>query len=226
MYPEDRVLVGVCKTKRDLTFARDAHWYRIPQGQMPRGVYTEYIALFVSGSVFKEQSGTVAYYARWQGVELARRRELIPSQPDHKRADEVYYKIKLGELKTKTPPITNPTKRVITFVHTTWDRFISARTIADLYSDADRFVDRIYHALRSPQLRVERWWEADYKQTGYAPQLRIICQKGDVVASTEPGMGNVYLDASKGDDELLAQIRDEIARHDGPYMIDLPPDFL
>jgi hypothetical protein len=224
MYPEDRVLVGVIKAKRDLKFARDEHWYRIPQEQMPRGVYAEYIAFFLSGKVFKEQSGTIPYYARRQGVELARRRDLVPKQPNHKRADKVYYKVSLGELQGKVPPVTNPTNRPISFIRTTWDRFVNAREIKDLYSDADHFVDRIYHALKSPQMRIERFWEADQRVTGYAPQLRIICQQGEVVASTEASDGAIYLDAGKDDDELLAHIRAEIARHDGPYMVRMPLD--
>ncbi len=224
MYPEDRVLIGVITTKRDLKFARESHWYRIPQQRLPRGVYAEYIAFFLSGKVFGEQSGSIPYYARRKGVELARRRELIPAQRNHKRADEVYYKIGLEPLQIKQPPITNPTRRVITFINTTWDRFLAATEIGDLYSQADYFVDRIYHALRSPYMRIERYWEADQYQTGYAPQLRILCQRGEVVASTDDNEGGVYLDASKNDDELLAEIRAEIARHDGPYSLRIPYD--
>lgn len=219
MYPEDRVLVGVIKTKRDLTFAREQHWYRIPQEQMTRGIYAEYIAFFLSGTVFKEQSGSIAYYARRGGVELARRRDLIPTQPNHKRADNVYYKVGLEEFQVKTPPITNPTHRSISFIHTTWDRFVNAREIADLYSTADYFVDRIYHALKSPQIRIQRFWEANQKTTGYAPQLRILCQKGEVIASTDKDDGNIYLDINKGEDEILAEIKAAIASKDGPVMM-------
>lgn len=76
MYPEDRVLVGVVNTKRDFAFARDDHWYRIPQQRMPNGVHVEYIALFFSGAVFKEKSGGVHYFAQKRGVELAYRHQL------------------------------------------------------------------------------------------------------------------------------------------------------
>ncbi len=222
MYPEDRVLIGVINTKRDLKFARESHWYRIPQVRLPRGIYAEYVAFFLSGKVFGEQSGTIPYYARRRGVELAHRHELIPTQPGHKRANNVYYKVGLEPLQAKQPPITNPTRRTVAFIHTTWDRFVGAAVISDLYSQADYFVDRIYHALRSPNVRIERFWEADQYPTGYAPQLRIICQRGKVVASTDASDGGIYLDASKNDDELLAEVRAEIARHDGPYIMRIP----
>lgn len=215
MYPEDRVLVGVINTKRDLQFARDAGWYRIPYAQMARGVYTEYMAFFLSGQVFQEQSGTIPYYARRRGVELARRRDLIPNQPNHSRADNVYFRISLGELQHKTPLITNPTKRKISFIHTTWDRFMNAREIKDLYSDADYFVDRIYHALRNDTTPIERFWEANQRLTGQPAQLRILCQRGEVIASTAQTDDAIYLDASKSEADLLTQIRAAIAQQNG-----------
>ncbi len=224
-FPEDRVLVGVINTKRDLALARDEHWYRIPQEKMKRGIYTEYVAFFLSGAVFKDLSGSIAYYARYTGgLELLRRRDLIPKQPDHARADRVYYRLSIGELQTKEPPIRNEENYKISFIFTTWDRFVSARTIRDLYSTGDYFVDRIYHSLRKRNLPVERFWEAERKQTGHAPHVRILCQRGEVVASTESGHGNIFLDASRPDDAILAEIQAAIASHDGPHLINLPQE--
>ena len=224
MYPEDRVLVGVVNTWRDFRFVRDRQWYRIPQHQMPRGIDDEYIAFFLSGSAFKNQSGSIAYFARRGGVELAYRRDLILWEPNHERADNVYYRVALGELQPKLPPITNPTKRPITFIRTTWDRFVKAKQIPDLYSTADYFVDRIYHALRSPQMSMDRFWDAERHQRGYAPQLRIMCQRGEVVASTEREPGAIYMDMAEDDDVILSKIRAAIAANDGPVMLNLPID--
>lgn len=136
MYPEDRVLVGVIKTRRDLRFAQGAGWYRIPLVQMPGGVDVEYVAFFLSGAVFKGLQSTIAYYAPVRGLELARRRELIPDQPDHPRADAIYYQVQLGPLTTKTPPITNPDGRRFAFIRTSWEQFAHAETINDLYRRA------------------------------------------------------------------------------------------
>jgi hypothetical protein len=222
MYPEDRVLVGVMNTKRDFSFAKDNSWYRIPQKRMPNGIHVEYIAFFLSGAVFKEKSGGIHYFAQKRGVELAYRHQLVTNQPNHQRANEVYFKVQLGELREKSPPITNLTHRTIAFVYSTWDRFVHARTIADLYSPADYYVDRIYHALRNRELQPLRIWEAQKRETGYAPQLRILCQKGTVVASVEQNEGNIYLDSHQPDDSILATIYAAIARNGGPVMINIP----
>jgi hypothetical protein len=139
------VLVGVINRKRDFACARDAHWYRIPQARMPRGVDADYIAFFLSRA-FKERSGGIHYYAEVRGLELVYRRDLLPAEAAHPRAGEVYYKVQLGALLEKVPPVLNPTGRTISFIFTTWDRFASARQISDLYSTADYYVSRAYYA--------------------------------------------------------------------------------
>jgi hypothetical protein len=147
MYADDRVLVGVINRAKDLEIARRHNWYRIPEGQLPRGLNAEYIALFLSGKCFKERGGSIGYFARVTGLELARRRDLLPDEP--KRVDEIYYKIQFRELLPKDPPIENLPARSISFVRTTWDRFIRAEFISDLYDASDFYVDRVYHALQN-----------------------------------------------------------------------------
>ncbi len=146
MYPEDRVLVGVVNRQRDLAYIRDAHWYRLPQAQFPDGLAVDYLAFFLSRA-FRERNGGVYYYARCRGVELARRRDLLPDEAAHPRAEAVYYKVQIGALYEKIPPILNLSRRPVSFIFTTWDRFVSARQISDLYSQAGYFVDRVYYAL-------------------------------------------------------------------------------
>lgn len=222
MFPEDRVLVGVIQTKRDLAFARDDHWYRIPQAQMPRGVTTEYLAFFLSGKVFGEKSKAIQYYAPMRGLELVYRKDLIPD-PKHPRANNVYYRVALGDLEAKTPPITNPTRRPISFIYTTWDRFYQAHTVADLYSTDDFFVDRIYYALRDHGVNPVRMWAAEHRSDPFAPGLKILCENGaSVIASTGRVSGAYFLDAAANDDEILQAIFKQIASNGGAVTINIP----
>jgi len=223
MFPEDRVLVGVINRKRDLALAQTEGWYRIPQERMPRGINAEYMAFFLSRA-FKERNGGIYYYAERKGLELAYRKDLLPKEADHPRADEVYYKVQIGDLIEKSPPVLNPTRRTLTFVYTTWDRFVHAEKISDLYSQDDYFVDRIYHALQSRGVYAERTWQAEYR--GDAPQLRILCEKGSVNASTAPGEGTLYLDQTEGEDKILAKILANIAAQGGPVFVRIPPETL
>lgn len=224
MYPDDRVLVGVINRKRDLQFLLDENWYRIPRDKLPRGVYTEYIAFFLSGSAAKGRSTPgIHYYAERSGVELLYRRDIVPRESQHSRANDVYYKVSLKNITARIPPIVNATRRRLSFVHTTWDRFIHARQILDLYSTSDYYVDRIYHALRDARFRPERYWSTEYRETGYAPQVRILCENGTVVASTQAGQGvDVYLEMNTPEDEILAKIRAQIASKGGAVTINIP----
>jgi hypothetical protein len=224
MFPDDRVLVGVVNRKRDLDYALNDHWYRIPQAKV-RGVYAEYIALYVSSGMTKAYDrGGVYYYAEKRGLELVTRLDLLPNESNHKSAQDFYYKVQLGPLERRDIPIINPTGRTITFIYTTWDRFTRAYHIADLYSKSDYYVDRIYHALRDARIRPERVWEAEKRDTGLPPQVRILCERGTVVASTEEGGDvDVLLDDRLPDDEILRQIQARILSKGGTLTLRLPP---
>jgi hypothetical protein len=227
MYPEDRVLVGVINRKRDFELARREHWYRIPRDRAPRSIDAEYIADYFSRS-FKAQNGGIHYYATRTGHELVRRRDLLPSESEHKRADRLYYKIQLGDLQEKRPPILNPTRRPIAFIYTTWDRFITATTIADLYSKDDWFVERVYSALREIGITPDRRWQ-DEDPAQRVAELRIACQNGIVTATTGLAAIEGALNLSPGDWEAdvnaaTEAIRAAVEAMGGPVFVDIPPE--
>jgi hypothetical protein len=215
--------VGVVNRKRDLELVRREGWYRIPESQMKRGIQAEYLAFFLSRA-FGEQNGGIHYYARVIGLELAYRRWLLPNEPNHPRADEKYYRIALGELFQKSPAILNPTNRSLTFVYTTWDRFVHAQTISDLYSKADYFVDRVYHALRQAGMRPQRFWEAEQKHIPYAPGIKIAGVDRPLYVTMQAREDALYLDWGATQTEIIAAIRAELAKRGGLADIGIFPD--
>mgnify|MGYP000099898867 CR=1 FL=1 len=232
MYPDDRVLVGVINRKKDLDILLKDHWYRIPQEQMPDGIYAEYIAFFLSGTAANKfgKSG-IYYFARREGMELVYRKDLLPdekSQWSRARADNVYYKIQFKQIEGKVPPVENPTNRRFAFIFTTWDRFVNASKIADLYSKNDYFVDRIYHALRDKQVRANRYYDAQRKETGHGASVRIICEKGVITGYTDNDFEDddgIYLDSDRPDDEIFEEIRSKMAQLGGPILLPLSTTF-
>lgn len=130
--PDDRVLVGVVNRKRDLDHLTSGRWYRIPVEQMPDGIQAEVMGFYLSRSL-GDLGGAVRYYAPVQGVELAYRRWLLPNEADHPRADGIYYRVALGEICERIPPITNPSRYRVHFIRTTWGRFQQAATLHELY---------------------------------------------------------------------------------------------
>ncbi len=225
MYPHDQVLVGAITRKKDLRLAQDQHWYRIPQARMKRGVVADYLAFFLNRRVAPGDSSGIYYFAQRDGLELAYRRDLLPDEADHAHAADTYYKVLLKDVQTREPPILNPDNRRFAFIYTTWDRFLHAHEIKDLYSEADYFVDRIYHALRHRGVAgVERYWDAERPQTGQNAHLRILCEDGLIMATTEAGAGGIHLSTAEDDDSILKKIRAEIAKYGGPLMVNIPLD--
>jgi hypothetical protein len=221
--PTDRVLVGVINKKQDLDFLLNQHWYRLPQAQMPNGLYTEYVAFFLSGNAAKKLGeSAVYYYAALTGVELVYRKDLLSDKPE--KANERYYKAQFRQIQGKNPPVLNPKKRRFAFIYTTWDRFVNARELADLYSKNDYYVDRIYHALRDKSIRIERYWDAQRKETGYGAAVRIICENGVLTGYTDAShddKNGVYLDSQQPEDKILADIRAQISRMGGALSLSL-----
>lgn len=147
MFPEDRVLVAYVPKPADFERMQREGWYRIPARHMPKGLYAEVIA-FYFGRTFGPQKWAIHYYARNEGHELTTRRDLLPDQPDHPRADDLYFKVQLGPLQQLDRPIISMRWRRILFLHTTWDRFRDATEIADLTVDGGAYVDRLYATLK------------------------------------------------------------------------------
>ncbi len=232
MNPEDRLLVGVINTKRDFEFARDEHWYRIPQGQAPKGIDAQYLAFFQSGKVFGDKSGGIHYFAERKGVELARRKDLVGNAKPHKRDNDIYHKIQISDLQLKTPPVWNKPKPYrFAFIYTTWDRFERAEHIRDLYSKSDYFVDRVFHVLRQNGLKPRRTWElASDLIYPTGAQIRVLAESGEIVASTEPvsldhGNELIYMKPSDylSDVKISATaIIEAVQRNGGPKLVDIP----
>ncbi|MCU0475208.1 MAG: hypothetical protein MUC99_03685 [Anaerolineae bacterium] len=130
--PDDRVLIGVINRPRDLAVLRAEGWYRIPYERMPLGVQADVLGVYLS-KVVNRRGGAVCWYGRVVGVELVYRRWLLPDEHDHPRADEVYYRLALGNLTEKVPPIRNSSGRRVHFIRTTWAHFERAGQLQDLY---------------------------------------------------------------------------------------------
>lgn len=188
MYPEDRVLVAVVTSPRDFAFARDHGWYRIPQRRAPKGVHAEYLAFYFNRS-FGDQKWAIHYYGRTLGHELLQRRDLLPDEPDHARAEELYYKVQLDALQRLDRPIVSLRWRRISFIHTTWDRFTDAAEINDLFVEGESYVDRLYYALREAGIFPEREYRVKEAGIPYQVDLAVPCRMGtvSVVFGDRPG---------------------------------------
>ncbi len=132
MWPDDRVLVAVVNRPEDWRRVLDEHWYRLPVKRAPAGSpHFDWLAFYFTRAL-GEDRWAIHYYAPIEGHELVTRRDLIPAEPDHPRAGHWYYRLSLGPLRYRLPPITAGSWRRVAFVVTTGDRFEQAVEIKDL----------------------------------------------------------------------------------------------
>ncbi len=145
------VLVTVMNEPRDLVRAREQGWYRIPLSHAPPRVAADYLAFYQTGAFPPDERWAVRWFAAIRGYHLVTRRELIPEEPGHPRADDRYYRVDLGPLELLPHPIVSRRLRRITFIRTTLSRLLAASEINDLW-------------MRTPAQ--ERLWQA-FQQAGF-----------------------------------------------------------
>jgi hypothetical protein len=134
--PASLVLVCLLPTPRDLEIARLLGWYRIPLRTAPKVVAVDYLA-FYQPSAFGERGGQIEFVAPVRGHELTTRGELLKDEADHPRAREEYYKVQLGPLEKLPKTILSEKWKRITFLYTTGEYLLNARTLNDLVVDGD-----------------------------------------------------------------------------------------
>ena len=176
-YPSDRVLVGIMNSRRDFTIAREERWYRIPKLHAPESTTEAVVLAFYFTRAFGDEKWSIHYYAPVEGHELVRRRDLLPHQSDHPHADDPYYKLQLGRLMKRDEPIPSLRWRRVTFIESTWDRFIAAEEINDLYATG---ADGLYVTLKEDDLHPEREFPFHEANAEYVVDMAIPCRRGTV----------------------------------------------
>ena len=149
------VLVAVLNNADDLRHAAAEGWYRIPQRTAPPRVGADYLAFYQTGAFGDTpEAQTISYFAATRRYRLVTRRELLPEEAGHPRADDFYFRIEIGPLQRLAIPIPSATMRRLTFIHTTFERLTHASDVRDLFIPAheDPF-HRLWDALKANRLR-------------------------------------------------------------------------
>ncbi len=134
--PTDLILVCVLPKPRDLEIVRLLGWYRIPFRTAPKVVTVDQLAFYQAGS-FGETGGRINFIAQVKGHELTTRGELLKDEGNHPRANEEYYKIQVGGLEKLSQPIIADKWKRLTFLYTTGEYMLQAKTLNDLVVSSD-----------------------------------------------------------------------------------------
>ncbi len=162
------ILVAFLPTPRDLEIARLLGWYRIPLRTAPKVVAVDYLAFYQPAS-FGERGGQIEFVSEVRGHELATRAELLRDEADHPRAREEYYKIQLGGLEKLPTPITTDKWKRITFLYTTGEYLLNAKSVNDLVVQSDER-QLLWRSLRE-RAENEQLYKVDLPEADLPPEV-------------------------------------------------------
>lgn len=181
------VLVAIMNDPRDMAYARDQHWYRIPIQSAERWLRDrwppQWLA-FYQTKIFHGEEHAINYFARVQDIREASRWQLISEQPHDARGQKRYYQLILSPLKRLPRPILSRRRRRIVFIPTTWEKFVKAIEINDLY-DESPLEDRLWVELKRLQINAERQEYIAVKNRTYALDFALYCESGKIDVETD-----------------------------------------
>jgi very-short-patch-repair endonuclease len=177
-----QVLVAIMNNQRDFAIAHDQNWYRIPVRSVERFLKErwppEWLA-FYQTKVFGPEAHAVRYYARVLDIRQVFRWELFPEEPHDDKSSKRYFQLVLTPLQELPQPIFSWRWRRIVFIPTTWNKFISAAEINDLYDDS-LLEDRLWAAFKRHDIPAERQFFIQARDQIYALDFAIFCDRGNI----------------------------------------------
>ena len=162
------ILVAFLPMPRDLEIARLLGWYRIPLRTAPKVVAVDYLAFYQPAS-FGERGGQIEFVSEVRGHELATRAELLRDEADHPRAREEYYKIQIGAMEKLTSPIVAESWKRITFLYTTGEYLLNAKSVNDLVVQSDER-QLLWRSLRE-RAENEQLYKVDLPEADIPPEV-------------------------------------------------------
>ena len=181
------VLVAIINNLLDFNVARDQHWYRIPihsAKRMLKDRWPPQWLAFYQTKVFDREAFAVNYYAQVLAIREVFRWELFPNQPRDERGRRRYYQLILSSLQRLPQPILSARWRRIVFIPTTWQKFMNAVEINDLYDDSP-LEDRLWAELKRLEISAERQEFVQVKKRTYSLDFAIYCDRGKMDVETD-----------------------------------------
>jgi len=134
MKPErnKQVLIGVVRRKKDLNLILKKQWYRIPLRRCPVQEFS-YIAFYETSRLGKEGKA-INYYAHLKTKSETKRIKLLPDEPEHPRAEEIYRVYYLRKIYRTPKRIENRSRRRISFGFTTKEKLLHSAEISQLFA--------------------------------------------------------------------------------------------
>jgi very-short-patch-repair endonuclease len=173
-------LVGIVPRKNLWNLIQSENWYHIPVQSAPKNAAAaEYLAFYFPQIFGDDLKYKVSYYARVKNVEIMKRLELFPAEPDHERAGNDYFKFSLGKIKELPRPIPSQSWRRIVHIPTNYEKLFSAEEINDLY-DTSPLEEKMYEEMKKRKIVAERQFHIRAGEKNYYLDFGIFCRDGNI----------------------------------------------
>ncbi len=181
------LLVAILNNKRDFHILCEKLWYRIPVDSVEKWLThrwpPKWIA-FYQTKIFQKEAYSIRYYSEVVGVKKVNRRDLFPEEPLNIKQKEMYYQLMINPLKKMDKPIYSRRWRRVIFISSTWEKFINASEINDLY-DGSPLEDRLWSELKRLDIDAERQELVTIKTHNYFLDFAVYCIEGKLDLETD-----------------------------------------
>jgi len=178
-FPQPDTLVAIVPSLADFAIAEREHWYRIPCKTAPEILPNARWLAFYHTAASGDHRWAIHFIAPIEGVDRALRLDLLPDEPEHPRALEPYFRVRLGPISTLAHPVPSLRRRRLIFIPTTFAKLQAAREINDLYHESP-LEDRLWEALRREQIPAERQYYVAEATTSYCLDFAVLCARAGV----------------------------------------------
>ncbi len=177
------MLVALIRDKKDFAILKNEGWYRIPVIHTPKRWPPDYIA-FYQPLAFGNDAFRIRFYGKVAQINQATRRELFPNEFESELSNKVYHRIQIERLEERHTPILARFARPVVFVPTTWQKFMAAEELNDLF-DESPLEDLLWEELKRHKVPAERQWRIQLKGNQYFFDFAFLCNQGKLDVETD-----------------------------------------
>ncbi len=181
-------LVAIMNDLADFEIAKNKHWYRIPVTSVTRLLNDSdfpprYVG-FYQTKIFGNDAYSINYYAEVLDIKRVSRKRLFPNEQPNSKSKKFYHKMILSPLCKINNPISSRSLRRIVFIPTTYQKFISAEEINDLFNQSP-LEDRIWELMKKHKIIAERQDYFAVNEHIYQLDFSIYCNNGAINVETD-----------------------------------------
>jgi very-short-patch-repair endonuclease len=196
------VLVAILNKQLDFAILREKHWYRIPVHSVEKWLKDRWPPrwlAFYQTKAFGEEAHAINYFTPVLDIQQVYRWQLFPDEPrDHEKSNWKYYQVFVQPIKRLPKPIFSRRLRRIIFIPTTWQKFITATEINDLY-DESSLEDRLWGEFKRLQISAERQEYVMARGHDYALDFALYCVKSSLDVETDGDFWHANPEKAVGD---------------------------